>query len=149
MGRRFDVLGEAAGVVVIDDYAHNPAKIRAVLEAARSRYPERALWAVWQPHTFSRTRAFLSDYARAFGAADHVLVTEIYAAREQAEAFPGVNGASTAAALQHPHAQFVAQFSEAVAQIAAHPARPAAVVVMSAGDADQIGRMLLARLEQA
>ena len=148
VGRRFDVLGEAAGVVVIDDYAHNPAKIRAVLEAARSRYPDRDLWAVWQPHTFSRTRAFLHAYAQAFSAADHVLVTEIYPAREQASAFPGVDGASTAAALHHPDAHFVAQFSEAVARITAHPARPAAVVVMSAGDADQIGRLLLARLQE-
>jgi UDP-N-acetylmuramate--alanine ligase len=83
IGRRFEVMGTARGVTVINDYAHNPTKIRATLQAARQRYPESGIWAVWQPHTFSRVRAFADDFARAFADADHVLVTDIYAAREQ------------------------------------------------------------------
>ena len=52
------MIGEAADLVVVDDYGHNPAKIQATLAAARARYPDRDLWAVWQPHTYSRTQTF-------------------------------------------------------------------------------------------
>jgi UDP-N-acetylmuramate--alanine ligase len=146
VGRRFEVLDEAAGVTVIDDYGHNPSKIRAALAAARVRYPGRDLWAVWQPHTFSRTQAFLEHYADSFGDADHVLVTEIYAAREAP--VPGVNGASTAAALQHPDARFTPSFEAAVATLAAEARPPAVVMLLSAGDANRIGPALLTRLRE-
>ena len=141
VGRRFDVIGEAAGVVVVDDYGHNPSKIRATLAAARARYPDRDLWAVWQPHTFSRTQTFLSAYAAAFDDADHVLVTEIYAAREAP--MPGVTGATTAAALAHPDARFTPSFAAAVKTLASETRPPAAVVLLSAGDANRIGPDLL------
>ena len=81
-GRRFEVRGEADGIVVIDDYAHHPTKIRATLAAARLRYPGRRIWAVWQPHTYSRTRLLLAEFAAAFEQADEVVVTDIYPARE-------------------------------------------------------------------
>lgn len=139
VGRRFDTLGEIGNIAVIDDYAHNPAKIRAVLEAARSRYPDRHIWAIWQPHTYSRTQTFMSQYAGAFTHADHVLVTEIYAAREQAVNFPGITGAATAAAVQHSDARFVPSFDVAVQTLLAEVTPPAAVVLMSAGDGNRIG----------
>jgi UDP-N-acetylmuramate--alanine ligase len=147
VGRRFDLIGEAGGVAVVDDYGHNPAKIRATLAAARARYPHRDLWAVWQPHTFSRTQTFLDAYADSFNDADHVLVTEIYAAREAP--VPGVTGATTAAALRHPDARFTPSFAAAVETLATEAKRPAAVVLLSAGDANQIGPALLTRLEGA
>lgn len=144
VGRRFDLIGEAAGVAVIDDYGHNPSKIRATLAAARARYPDRDLWAVWQPHTFSRTQTFLPQYAEAFAEADHVLVAEIYAAREAP--VPGVTGAATAAALRHPDARFTPSFAAAVDTLAREARPPAAVVLLSAGDANRIGPDLLQRL---
>ena len=64
-GRRFDVLGEVGGITVIDDYAHHPTEIQATLAAARARYPERRIWAVWQPHTYSRTRTLLDEFSPA------------------------------------------------------------------------------------
>jgi UDP-N-acetylmuramate--alanine ligase len=143
VGRRFDVLGEAGGVVVVDDYAHNPSKIRAALQAARGRFPEHDIWAVWQPHTYSRTHTFLDKYATAFAAADHVLVTEIYAAREQPVS--GVTGAATAAAIRHEDARFVPDFEAAVAALLREVKSPGVIVVMSAGDANWIGREFLAR----
>ena len=82
--RRFDVRGEADGVLIVDDYAHHPTEIRSVLAAARTRYPQRNIWALWQPHTYSRTLTLQSDFVQSFGDADQVLVTEVYAAREQA-----------------------------------------------------------------
>jgi UDP-N-acetylmuramate--alanine ligase len=80
--RRFQILGERGGVLVVDDYAHHPSEIRAVLRAARERFPDRALWCVFQPHQHSRTRRLMGDFAQAFGDADHVVVTETYSARD-------------------------------------------------------------------
>jgi len=79
--RRFDILGEAKGCKIVDDYAHHPAEIKATLEAAKN-YPHRKIWCVFQPHTFSRTKALLNDFVSSFGDADHVIITDIYAARE-------------------------------------------------------------------
>ena len=86
-GRRFDVIGEAGGVTVIDDYAHHPTKIKATLAAARMRYPGRRVVAVWQPHTYSRTRALAADFIQSLENADLVIVSEIYASREKPEAY--------------------------------------------------------------
>ena len=122
---------------MIDDYAHHPLKIRAALEAARSRYPDREIWAVWQPHTYSRTQVLWDDFTHAFADADHVLMTDIYAAREQPIA--GITGAAIAAALDHPDARFVPTFAEAVDLLDAEVKSPAAILIMSAGDAPQIG----------
>jgi UDP-N-acetylmuramate--alanine ligase len=144
-GRRFEVRGEVGGVTVIDDYAHHPTAIRATLEAVRGQYPDHALWAVWQPHTFSRTRALFDAYTQAFGDADHVLVTEIYAAREQP--VEGVSGAIMAAAVQHADARHAPTHPDAVDLLAREVRRPAVVVIMSAGDAPWIGAELLRQLE--
>lgn len=146
VGRRFDWLGEEAGIIVIDDYGHNPSKIRAALAAARVRFAGHDLWAVWQPHTFSRTQIFLEQYAESFSDADHVLVTEIYAARETP--VPGVSGAATAAALRHNDARFAPSFSHAVDTLAAETRAPAVVMLLSAGDANRIGPELLRRLRE-
>lgn len=79
--RRFDILGEVKGCKIIDDYAHHPAEIKATLEAARN-YPHREIWCVFQPHTFTRTKALLDDFARSFDDANHIIIADIYAARE-------------------------------------------------------------------
>lgn len=136
-GRRFDLRADLGEVAVIDDYAHHPTAIRVTLEAARQRYPNRAIWAVWQPHTYSRTQALLDDYLAAFGAADHVLVTDIYAARE--EPLPGVSSAGMVAAMQHPDARHSRGLTETTALLAREVQAPAVIVIMSAGDAPLIG----------
>ncbi len=82
VGRRFEAKGEANGVVVIDDYAHHPREIAATLHAARERFPDARIWAVFQPHTYSRLKALLPDFAASFGAADRVMILDVYAARE-------------------------------------------------------------------
>jgi UDP-N-acetylmuramate--alanine ligase len=86
--RRFQLIGEARGITVIDDYAHHPTEILATLAAARARFPGRRLILAFQPHLYSRTRDFAREFACALSAADAVYLTEIYAAREQP--IPGV-----------------------------------------------------------
>jgi UDP-N-acetylmuramate--alanine ligase len=143
--RRFEVRADVNGIAIVDDYAHNPMSIRAVLEAARQRYPERDIWAVWQPHTYSRTQALWDDFKTAFALADHVLVTDIYAAREQP--IDGVNSAALAAIMPHPDARHTPAFADAVNALREGVTAPAAVIVMSAGDAPQIGVDYLKSLE--
>jgi UDP-N-acetylmuramate--alanine ligase len=79
--RRFQYKGEVGGVTVIDDYAHHPTEIQATLHAAEN-YPHKKLWCVFQPHTYTRTKALLPEFAKALSMADHVVLADIYAARE-------------------------------------------------------------------
>ncbi len=80
--RRFELKGKVGGVTILDDYAHHPTEIRATLTAA-ANYPHKTLWCVFQPHTYTRTKAFLSDFADALSLADKVVLADIYAAREK------------------------------------------------------------------
>lgn len=80
--RRFQHKGDVGGVRVIDDYAHHPTEIRAVLDTARASFPERRIWVVFQPHQASRTRFFLDEFASALHGADRVVVSDIYFARD-------------------------------------------------------------------
>lgn len=80
--RRFEYKGECNGFTIIDDYAHHPTEIVATLTSAQ-KYPHKTLWCVFQPHTYTRTKAFLKDFAKALSEADKVILTDIYAAREQ------------------------------------------------------------------
>ena len=79
--RRFEYKGSLGDVTVIDDYAHHPTEIRATLSAAKD-YPHDELWVIFQPHTYTRTKAFLPEFAKALEQADHIVLADIYAARE-------------------------------------------------------------------
>ncbi len=79
--RRFQYKGEIGDVTIIDDYAHHPTEIEATLHAAKN-YPHKKIWCVFQPHTYTRTKALLPEFARALTLADHVVLADIYAARE-------------------------------------------------------------------
>ncbi len=94
VGRRFERKGERAGVLVVDDYGHHPAEIRATLKTARSCYPDRRLVVAFQPHRFSRTKALFGDFCKVFENTDLLMLTEIYPASEAP--IPGVNGMSLA-----------------------------------------------------
>jgi UDP-N-acetylmuramate--alanine ligase len=142
-GRRFELRGEFGGVTLVDDYAHHPTEIRATLSAARARFPARRIWAVWQPHTYSRTRTLFDEFAAAFGDADFVVVTEIYAARESApsDGFSAqrVVDAILAAGQPRPHrVNFVPDLVQAHDFLLSQVQPDDVVLVLSAGDADQI-----------
>lgn len=79
--RRFEYKGELNGVTIIDDYAHHPTEIRATLTSARN-YPHKDIWCIFQPHTYTRTKAFFDDFAESLLLADHIIMADIYAARE-------------------------------------------------------------------
>jgi UDP-N-acetylmuramate--alanine ligase len=141
VGRRFEIKGEAGGVIVVDDYAHHPTEIRATLQAARERFPQRRLWAVWQPHTFSRTKTLLPEFARAFGAADHVVVLPIYASRETDTL--GVRSADVIAAMKHPDARSAGSLDEALVWLGTEVRSGDVVLTLGAGDGYRVGEWLV------
>ena len=145
-GRRFEVRGEAAGVRVIDDYAHHPTEIEALLTAAREVADARGgrVLALFQPHLFSRTRAFADRFGVALGHADVVVVTSIYPARETQEDFPDVTGATVADRVEG--ARYIADHDRA-ARALADAARPGDVALtIGAGDVTRLGPVILERL---
>ncbi len=145
--RRFEILGEAQGVLVIDDYAHNPTKVRATLAAARSRYPGHRIWAVVQPHTYSRTRSLLQGLADSFGDADQVIITDIYAAREADDG--SINAGHVVAASPHQQIQHIGTLDAVIDYLATQVAPGDLVVTMGAGDSNRVGRELLQQLRGA
>lgn len=144
-GRRFEVVGEVEGITIIDDYAHHPSKIHATLSAARSRYPGRRLVAVWQPHTYSRTHALADDFIKSLRSADLTLVTEVYAAREPVEAF---SSAELVARMTGRPAFYCKTIDDAVATLKSNLTSGDVLIVLSAGDADQICKRILQYLKE-
>jgi len=143
--RRFDLRGSAFSVDIYNDYAHHPTEIRATLAAARQRYASRRIWAVWQPHTYSRTFTLQNDFAAAFADADQVLVTEIYAAREKNSGFSSLQ---VVQAMDHPSARFCPTLTSAAETLLAELKPGDVVLVLSAGDADQISDQVLQTLKK-
>ncbi len=134
--RRFEVIAVKNGITIIDDYAHHPTAVRETLEAARLKYcpPPLAskLWAVFEPHTYSRTKAVLPDLAKSFNAADEVLISEIYPARESAkDASVTSQDVAQALGLQHGHVRLVHNKQEALG-ILKKEAKPGDVIVIMA-----------------
>jgi UDP-N-acetylmuramate--alanine ligase len=144
-GRRFQMRGDMRGISIFDDYAHHPTEIMATLAGARARYPERRIWAVWQPHTYSRTKTLFLDFARAFKDADEVIVTEVYAAREPKEDF---TSAEIVSAMPHLSARYIATLPEVTTYLLTHLKSGDVVLVLSAGDADQISTNVVKGLQE-
>ena len=144
--RRFQVRGEAGGVLVVDDYGHHPTEIRATLEALRRRAGPRRTLVLFQPHRYTRTRALWDEFCKAFHQADVLLLTDVYAASE--EAIPGISSEGLAAAIaQRGHRQVVyAGDLEAASDKLAQEAREGDVVLtLGAGSVWTAGEDLLRR----
>jgi len=145
--RRSEVVGEAGGVLFLDDYGHHPTEIRATLEGYKSFYPGRRLVVDFMPHTYSRTRALLPQFAECFAPADAVVLHRVYAsAREQDHG--GVDGRTLyrEVALRHPAVEYYEEPLEAVDALAGRLAAGDLFVTMGAGDNWKVGRALLERL---
>ena len=145
-GRRFDELGEAGGVMVVDDYAHHPTEIQATLTAARWRYPGRELWVVWQPHTYSRTQTLFDAFAACFEKADHVVVSEVYRSREPVD--PDFSAQQVVQAMRNQDVYFVPVLKDIPGFLLARLKPDDVLLVFSAGDADQVSAQVFASLSQ-
>ncbi len=146
VARRFEIRGQREGVLVVDDYAHHPTEIRATLRAAREQFPGRRIWAVWQPHTYTRTKELLNEFADAFEDADRVIVLPIYPARETDTL--GIRAADVASAMDHPQAEVVATMQEAVDRLQEDLQADDVVLTLGAGDCDYVSQRLMDTLER-
>jgi UDP-N-acetylmuramate--alanine ligase len=144
-GRRFEILGTADGVTIIDDYGHHPSEIAATLEAAQSRYPGRRIWAIWQPHTYTRTQNLAQGFTQALDLAEKVLVLKIYAARETD---PGYSAEVIALALPPGKASYAPDFDLAAEHLINNLASGDIAIIFSAGDATQLSQMVVSKLRQ-
>jgi len=149
VGRRLERKGEAAGVVVYDDYGHHPTAIRATIAAVRQREPGRRVWAVYEPLTFHRTAALLDDFAEALSAADAVAVADIWAGRDPDTSVASPDGLAAAVARERPGIPIGAPGPvEATADWLLREVRAGDVVlVMGGGRSYRIGERLLELLE--
>jgi UDP-N-acetylmuramate--alanine ligase len=139
--RRFEVVGEAGGVLVMDDYAHHPTEVRAMISAARTRFPEGRLIGVHQPHTYSRISYLWNEWTRCWSGLDALIVLETYAARETP--LEGRGARDLAAAIEEPPARYAATFDDAAEQ-AASLAKPGDVIfTIGAGDVVEVGPKIL------
>jgi UDP-N-acetylmuramate--alanine ligase len=141
VGRRFQVRGQVGQRTVVDDYGHHPTEIKATLAAARSRYENCPLWAIFQPHTYSRTKALWSDFATSFGLAEHVIVLDVYPARETDTL--GISVADLVGQMEHADARHIADFEAAAEHAASHAEPDAVLITFSAGDGNQVGARVL------
>jgi len=147
--RRFELKGEVAGVRVVDDYAHNPGKVAAVVETASALASQGRLIVVFQPHLYSRTRDFATELARALSPANIVIVMDVYAARE--DPMPGVSGALITDALALAHGpddksdavRFVPSWSDVAPLVARIAEAGDLVLTVGAGDVTMIGPEIL------
>jgi UDP-N-acetylmuramate--alanine ligase len=143
VGRRFQELGRARNIVIIDDYAHHPTEIRASLAAARGAYSGRRVVAIFQPHLYSRTRDFAEDFGNALSAADQVWVTDVYPAREAPIA--GVTGELIARAAG-PRTRYVEDVGALHDTLRPELKSGDVAIFMGAGNIDTVAHRMLATL---
>ncbi|KAI3968301.1 hypothetical protein MKW92_032360 [Papaver armeniacum] len=147
VSRRFEMIGQIYGCQIYDDYAHHPTAVRAVLQAARTRYPHKDLWVIFQPHTFSRLAAFMDEFSNALSNADRVVITQVWAAREMNVC--DVSGRELATYIGPPseYIPFTEDIIDKLVQeISTYPDREIVVFTLGAGDITALGPKLLHRL---
>ena len=143
--RRFELVGEVNDILLMDDYAHHPTEVRALAAAARARFPDRRIVALFQPHTFARTRYLLDGFRTCFEGFDRLYLLETYAAREAIA--DGMTAKDLAAEVTTPPPTYTETFEEA-AEVIARELRPGDVFfTVGAGDLDIVGPLILKRLE--
>ena len=142
--RRFQYKGTVGGVTIIDDYAHHPTEIEATLKAA-ANYPHRKVWCVFQPHTYTRTKALLPEFAQALTLADHVVLADIYAARETDTL--GISSEDLADRIRElgTPCEYFPTFDEIENFLLKNCTQGDLLITMGAGDVVNIGEQLLGR----
>ncbi len=145
VNRRFELIGEVSSVTIIDDYAHHPTEIEMTLKAARQRYPGRRIWAVWQPHTFSRTKLLLDKFATCFAEADKLVALDIYKSREKDSL--GMDTAVVLEAMNHPSAVHIPNLEDAAKYILDRVRPHDVVLTLGAGDSNKVAQQVLAGIQ--
>jgi len=133
--RRFEIKGEKDGILFIDDYAHHPTEVKATLKAAKGSYPNKKIWVIFQPHTFSRTQALLDDFGQAFNYADFVIILDIYgSSREKTGKIHAKDLVKEIKKHKKDGVQYIATIKQADKYLKEHLKANQVVLTMGAGD---------------
>ena len=140
--RRFEYKGDINGISIIDDYAHHPTEITATLNAALN-YPHKTLWCIFQPHTYTRTKAFLHEFAKALTISDRIILADIYAAREKDTL--GISSVTLQKEIQNLGHEcfYLSSFEEIENFVLKNCTKGDLLITMGAGDVVKIGENLL------
>lgn len=144
IGRRLEFLGQSGGVRVYDDYAHHPTAIKATLSGLRQIYPKNRVWAINEPHSFSRTKELLNEYEGVFDEADKVIITPIYKARDKGNF--GITEEMLAKATAHKDIAALKSFQEIVESISKEVEEGDIILVMGAGKSYILAKAILTKL---
>lgn len=144
--RRSEIVGEARGVLVMDDYAHHPTAVARTLDGIRSFFPNRRLVVSFMSHTYSRTRALLAEFGRCFAAADEVVIHRIYASARETEVTVTGEELAREVAKHHPRVSYAADPLEAAPRLVRTLRAGDLFITMGAGDNWRLGRQVLAGL---
>lgn len=140
--RRFEYIGERNGAILIDDYGHHPEEIKATLRAAREFFPRRRIWCVFHPHTFTRTKALLSEFAQSFEDADRVIVLDIYGSAREVQGGVHSRDLVELAKKYHRNVEYIPTIDEAVEFLADQIGREDLVIAMGAGNVWEVAEKL-------
>ncbi|MCJ7805018.1 Mur ligase family protein, partial [Patescibacteria group bacterium] len=143
LGRRFDLIGETKGIKVYDDYAVHPTAVEAALKASRQKYPKQKIWAVFEPHQYSRLKLFLNDFAKTLKLADQIIITAIYPGREKKD--PSIKAEDLVKKIGN-QAEYLGDFEEVAEKIKEKAQKGDVVIVFGAGKSYQLSRQILQEL---
>ena len=140
--RRFEFKGEKNGFLIYDDYAHHPSEIKATLKAAKNKRKHK-IWCVFQPHTYTRTKALLNEFAESFYDADNVIITDIYAAREKDNGEISSKDLVERISSTSNNATYIKDFNDIVSYLKNHLEKDDVIFTIGAGNIFQVGELLL------
>lgn len=140
--RRFELKGTCRGFTIVDDYAHHPTEIEATLNACKN-FPHEELWCIFQPHTYSRTYAFLDDFAKALSLCDHVIITDIYSAREKDTGLVHSKDLVSKMSAYDVDVHYIQDFEDIEKFILKKCKKNDLLITMGAGNVDSIGNSLI------
>lgn len=144
LDRRLDLIGEKRGIFVYDDYANHPSSYSATISAIKELHPDSQVWAIIEPHTFSRLRVMLEELPDSVKDADHVLVSQIFASREKD---PGdFTGHDIVTAMHHPHSRYAPEFSKICSILKSEAKTTDVILVMGSGNSHKLARQILSEL---
>lgn len=146
ISRRFEIIREKP-MTIVDDYGHHPAEIQATLGTAKTVWPGRKLWVLFQPHRYTRTKLLLKEFADAFIEADRLYITEIYAAGEAP--IRGISGRVLARRIRHPRARFVPTLPELTREVFPQLRKGDVVITLGAGDIWKAGKEISGRINES
>ncbi|MFA5926411.1 MAG: UDP-N-acetylmuramate--L-alanine ligase [Parcubacteria group bacterium] len=140
--RRFEYIGKRNGAILLDDYAHHPEEIKVTLKAAREFFPKRRIWCVFHPHTFTRTKALLSEFSQSFEDADRVIILDIYGSAREVQGGVHSKDLVELAKRYHRSVEYIPTIPEAIEYLAGIISHEDLVIAMGAGNVWEVAEKL-------